>query len=412
MDDQAVYDEVVKAVFASLEDLSVPPHKYRDPSVRLLELISGDEASFIFIPDIDKALGVVTPQKEWDNAYTLQDAIDLYVRAVKQRGEARPDEGPEAPPDAQEGWLARLFRCPWMPLLLLVLACGSPDHGRGAPPADERSGSSVQALVANEMTTGQAAWRETYGVIPPPRVTLEALPPSDGVRLWRAAGPLDHWTAYVVGEARGELVRLGGFDAPELERLSALQAREPLGDSADVVRRSRDLAALADAHGGERVVFAADPGPSGAAVVRRWENVRRASWPGDFARRLEGGRWLTRLTLLSQQVRSYEQDWVPYTYSFLFRQDGTVEAWSRRAGEGLMATEARRPAWVRDSTFAARAAIRAFRAEAGDTAALRVTMVAPQHEGWLVIVQRADGPRGAWLRVQPDGRAEIQTRIR
>ncbi|HEX2205845.1 MAG TPA: hypothetical protein VHG91_21200 [Longimicrobium sp.] len=245
----------------------------------------------------------------------------------------------------------------------------------------------------------------------PARVRVEAVPARRGVRLWRALSPVDHGPTYVVAEAGGEYLRLGGFEVPELERFSALQARERLGDSAAVLRRAREIAVLADRHGGDRVVFAAAPGREGADVVRRWDAVRPERRLGDFARRLEGGRWLTRVTLLSQQVHSYAQDWIPYTYSFIFRDDGTVEAWSRHAGKGLIATEAGRPARVRDSTFAVSAAIRAFQAEAGDTATLRVSTFAPQREGWLVIVQRADDRSGAWVQVQPDGRAEIQSRF-
>jgi acyl carrier protein len=42
--------------------------------------LDSDDLSFVFVPLLEKQLGVKIPVREWDHVYTVQDAIDLFVR--------------------------------------------------------------------------------------------------------------------------------------------------------------------------------------------------------------------------------------------------------------------------------------------------------------------------------------------
>jgi hypothetical protein len=77
--------EVESAVFAVLKDLAVPMHKMRQRNIPLLDLITGDDASFVFIPDVEKLLGVETTQGDWDEVHTVADAIGVFTRALARR---------------------------------------------------------------------------------------------------------------------------------------------------------------------------------------------------------------------------------------------------------------------------------------------------------------------------------------
>lgn len=76
--------EVENAVLAAIEDLS-PRHRSQiDLSASFVQdlQITGDDVTFVFIPQVERALGVKLQAERWRHVRTVQDAIDLLMRCV------------------------------------------------------------------------------------------------------------------------------------------------------------------------------------------------------------------------------------------------------------------------------------------------------------------------------------------
>lgn len=80
-------EEVERVVFDSLEDiLMIPQYRIQRTDLLLRDLkLDGDDFSFLFVPNLEKVLQVKTTQEEWDKVYTVQDAIDVFTRAVERK---------------------------------------------------------------------------------------------------------------------------------------------------------------------------------------------------------------------------------------------------------------------------------------------------------------------------------------
>ena len=76
--------EVEDAVFAAIEDLSQRHRSQIDPSASLVQdlQITGDDVTFVFVPEVERALGVKIQPETWRQVRTVQDAIDLLTNGV------------------------------------------------------------------------------------------------------------------------------------------------------------------------------------------------------------------------------------------------------------------------------------------------------------------------------------------
>jgi hypothetical protein len=77
------------AVLASLEDLTGRKRDLikREDRLRADLRLDGDDFSFVFVPAIERQVGVTTSPIAWRGAVTVQDAIDIFARAAAQPSE-------------------------------------------------------------------------------------------------------------------------------------------------------------------------------------------------------------------------------------------------------------------------------------------------------------------------------------
>jgi acyl carrier protein len=71
--------KVEETVWETLESILLCSRNELSPSASLVDdlKIHSDDLSFIFVPELEKKLRVKIPVEEWDNVYTIQNAIDL-----------------------------------------------------------------------------------------------------------------------------------------------------------------------------------------------------------------------------------------------------------------------------------------------------------------------------------------------
>ena len=93
---QNITEEVVDVIFDALSEiLCRPKDKLRcelnlsDRFVKDLE-IDSDDLSFIFIPKLEKWVGTGISQEDWNQVWSIQDAIDVALRYQSH---------PKPPPD-------------------------------------------------------------------------------------------------------------------------------------------------------------------------------------------------------------------------------------------------------------------------------------------------------------------------
>lgn len=85
------FPEIQAIVIAVLEDLrggpswfarqSLPPKPISPSDGLVVDLkITSDDLSFVFVPEVQRQLGVKIPAEEWNAVYTVADAIHLLAR--------------------------------------------------------------------------------------------------------------------------------------------------------------------------------------------------------------------------------------------------------------------------------------------------------------------------------------------
>jgi len=154
-----------------------------------------------------------------------------------------------------------------------------------------------------------------------------------GIVRFRAWIPRDHWHPYQLAASDSTIILLGGFQSPDLMSISQSLARAH-GSALSAMTLAEQLAVLADDNGGVNYIF---PRRATAEWRSAWSAVAPPEWPGDTTIELPGGMQRVRLTILSQQTRSYAQDWVPTIYAFTFAPNRSLETWSRRSGTPIPA---------------------------------------------------------------------------
>lgn len=218
---------------------------------------------------------------------------------------------------------------------VLVLAAGASACARDTEGVQREDTSALKALVAEE-ATNEFALSPGEQIVSPATVRLEDGPRVQGLRTYRAWVPRDHWHAYQLAVSGNTVFVLGGFQNPDLASAATALAGGAGGamNLRDVAER---LALLADNSGGVQYAF---PGRTDfPAVSAAWRNMAPDTWPHDTVTELGNGRRIVRLTLLSQETRSYTQHWTPTAYALTFNADGQLRAWSRRAGVPVPATK-------------------------------------------------------------------------
>ena len=77
-------ERVRACVLAAVEDVTGRSRQEVRPADRLLAdlRMDADDFSYLFVPGLEKQLGVITSQDDWDGVVTVQDAIDVFVRKV------------------------------------------------------------------------------------------------------------------------------------------------------------------------------------------------------------------------------------------------------------------------------------------------------------------------------------------
>jgi len=194
------------------------------------------------------------------------------------------------------------------------------------PPANR----AARTLIASQAASQFGVWQPASDG----RVTLEDIQvgpgPSlvSGINVLRGIPPRDHWHPYLV-VVRGDTVcAAGGFTSPELACL-ARWVRE--SQSPQTATLARILAILADENGAVRVFPAAEP--EAKEISEAWLRRRPQNWPQDTSLTTPEGDTVVRITMLSQQTRSYEQAWRAFAYDFHFDSSGRLLVWSRRPSE-------------------------------------------------------------------------------
>lgn len=68
--------DVVRDIISDI--LACDPEELRPDQHLIRDLhMDGDDASFLLVPELEKALGVKVPRKEWEMVGTIQDILDL-----------------------------------------------------------------------------------------------------------------------------------------------------------------------------------------------------------------------------------------------------------------------------------------------------------------------------------------------
>lgn len=186
--------------------------------------------------------------------------------------------------------------------------------------------SKVAAGASTELalTTGQAVTAED--------VRLESGPKLVGATTYRAWIPRDHWHAYQLVVARGHVIPVGGFESADLHTLVTVMPA-PSVDAVALTAYSEKLALLADPRGAVRYLIPAREAQAGRRA--KLQAILPADWPRDTVMQLPDGGKRVRLTLLSQETRSYTQHWIATAYAFTFDGQGRLQAWARREGEPI-----------------------------------------------------------------------------
>lgn len=220
---------------------------------------------------------------------------------------------------------------------ILLVLCATTTHDAAAQRGmlDSSRSAAVRDLVARQAASELAVRFGGRALPNAGGISLErAEGIGEGLPVWRALLPSDHSHPYLLVVSSGAVLRLGGFEAPELRLVSELMDIGPAGE-ATARRRANALALLADANGAVQFVFTGLPDAPGYVpkVAATWRRQAPHDWPPDtiFARP-EGGRHVS-LTLLSRATRSYTLHWVPTAYSFEFDEHGRLAGWARRTGE-------------------------------------------------------------------------------
>lgn len=216
---------------------------------------------------------------------------------------------------------------------LVLIAAGCTQGNAGSKGAGSNE-AAVRRLVAAQATSEFGLWTKSSEVVVRPEdVALEPGPDvGQSIRVVRAIPPRDHWHPYLVAVRDTQVYGLGGFSAPEIAAVSEWLSELPHTENARALART--LALLADDDGAMRSFFVSAPSDSSqAAVAAAWRRVMPLNWPTDTVLNASALGRSVRITLLSQQTRSYDLGWRATAFDFQFAGRGRLTSWSKRVGD-------------------------------------------------------------------------------
>jgi acyl carrier protein len=81
---------VEEGVYRVLEDNGVRPADARRHEASILGLISDDDATFAFVPEVEDLLGIDVPARDWERVQSVGDAIEMLRKhAEAQRNDTK-----------------------------------------------------------------------------------------------------------------------------------------------------------------------------------------------------------------------------------------------------------------------------------------------------------------------------------
>lgn len=215
------------------------------------------------------------------------------------------------------------------PVFLIAAVVIFPPSPVFAQDADE----AVLRIAKSQLESEVSLWGGADGGTPStPAVTAERVAGyPEPLRVWRVVPSLPHAHPYLLAGKAGVVLRLGGFPAPDLSGLAAVVGQRLADDSA-AATRAKMLATLADEFGALRYVFAGgEPGEEGFRhVLVRWKRCKPRDWPSNAVFRTGHSTWRVTLTMLSQNTRSFNRQWMATAYSFEMDESGSLISWSKR----------------------------------------------------------------------------------
>jgi hypothetical protein len=211
---------------------------------------------------------------------------------------------------------------------LLLILCANGAMAQSAEEIVRRAAAHQELAIVVRL--GEAG-EDVQGFAPDVRLE-EFVSPRSGLRFWHARMPVAGSAPYTLGWDGSRVIRLGGFEAPELFSAADLLRRSPVLFN-DPLQLARELAILADPNGGIESVFITEPSTGEAEAVR---SAWLACYPEsatDYVEKSGAGPTLVRLTLLTRDLDGAYRSWIPATYAFAFGKDRALLAWSREFGE-------------------------------------------------------------------------------
>jgi hypothetical protein len=145
--------------------------------------------------------------------------------------------------------------------------------------------------------------------------------------LWRVRwdGP-SGTAAYVVGIAdNGEILRLGGFSAPQIFDVVGALHERTTADSV-FLKTARTAAVLADPDAAEDYEFPFETLQDPGSASRKWLQDRLGSGPDTVVNAINGGKRV-RVTVITRARRSYSAPWKGRQYFFEFDNRGELLGW-------------------------------------------------------------------------------------
>lgn len=80
-------NEVEEVVLRHLADITKVARSRIRPSDDLVRDLKADsdDLSFLFVPAVERALGVIIPPENWSSVHTVRDAVDLLCAAKAEQ---------------------------------------------------------------------------------------------------------------------------------------------------------------------------------------------------------------------------------------------------------------------------------------------------------------------------------------
>lgn len=162
----------------------------------------------------------------------------------------------------------------------------------------------------------------------PPSFTLERLPDDgDAATIFRAFPHISDWHSFVVAIHNGRIVRLGGFNSPDVAGLAEMLAHEGGdGDTEALLHRAHVAGRLLDRWVGHTCFPASKAvGLCTAEVLTAWKSTMPSEWGPDTLVPLPGGRHL----VIESTISELEDGGSPLEarqYAFVFGEHGLLLA--------------------------------------------------------------------------------------